>query len=80
MSLETVTAGYEILNQTPALNGGTGRYELTISHNLGTDAPVVDVFRNSDSKKVLPYSVTASDANTVVIDFSSQFAIDVYVV
>ena len=41
----------------------------TITHNLNTSAPVVDCWVGGD--KIMPLTVTATDANTVTITFST---------
>ncbi len=47
-----------------------------ISHNLNVDTPVVDVWWDDGGtwKKMLPLNVTATDANTVTITFTTATA------
>jgi len=44
-----------------------------INHNLGTMAPIIDtyIYVNSVLTKILPLSVTVTDAYNAVITFSS---------
>lgn len=46
----------------------------TVTHNLGTEAPVVDVWVDISGTitKILPVSVVATNAQTVTITFSTS--------
>lgn len=43
---------------------------LTISHNLNNQFPIVQVYTNSNTT-MIPDSITSSNANTVIIDFTT---------
>lgn len=51
----------------------SGSTAWTIQHNLGTEAPIVDVWIDISGTihKVMPASVVVTDANNVTINFSS---------
>lgn len=73
MSLNTVTSAYA--------ETFTAATSWVVQHNLGTTAPVVDVFSGgSPDEKLMPASVVATDANTVTITWSVATAGRVYVV
>ena len=50
--------------------------EWTMQHNLGTLAPIVDVYVTIDGNqtKILPASVEVLDANSVKVTFSNPRA------
>lgn len=50
----------------------SGNSSYTINHNLNEDYPIVQVY-DTDKHQVLPSSITASSANTVSIEFDSNF-------
>lgn len=62
--------GIRIVNHVQSAPSAT----WTIVHNLGRH-PVSDVvITNNGNHKILPLSVTHTDDNTVVIQFSTPFA------
>lgn len=52
-----------------------------ITHNLGTDAPVVDCWVDvaGTITKILPLSVTATSSTVVTITFSTAYAGEAFV-
>ena len=50
----------------------TGSTSYILTHNLNDDFPFVQVY-NADKKQVLPGIVSASNANTVLLEFDSTF-------
>ena len=69
MSLSTFAGSYQEEVSVAATS-------WVINHNLNTNTPVVDVWYDDSGtwKKLLPLSVTATDANTVTIGFTSATA------
>lgn len=53
-----------------------------ISHNLNTNAPVVDCWVNDDGnlRKIFPLSVSVTSSNTVTVTFSTPYAGKAYVI
>ena len=65
--LETRTEGYDFIQSSASLT-------WTIVHNRATLAPVVDAWVDDgfgNIVKIYPTSVNATDANTVVLTFST---------
>lgn len=50
----------------------TGNTSYTISHNLNEDYPIVQVY-DTDKLQVLPGTISASNANAVLLEFDSNF-------
>ena len=50
----------------------SGNSSYTITHNLNEDYPIVQIY-DTDKHQVLPASITASNANTVDLEFDSNF-------
>jgi ribosomal protein L2 len=61
--------GYKHTQSTPAT-------VWTINHNLGTQAPIVDVFYNDGGQmtKVLPSNIQVVNSNTVTLTFSTPIS------
>lgn len=68
MSLSTITGHFH--DQTVAST------TWTITHNLGTDAPVVDCWVDiaGTITKIMPLTVVATSSAVVTITFSTAFA------
>lgn len=71
MSLTTVTKAYR--------QDFTNATTVVITHNLGTDTPVVDVYDSSDNR-IMPASVVSDNTNQLTITFSGSQTGRVYVV
>lgn len=50
----------------------TGNTSYTITHNLNEDYPVVQVY-DTNKEQAIPGKITASNANTVALEFDSNF-------
>lgn len=50
----------------------TGNTQYTVTHNLNEDYPIVQVY-DTDKLQVLPGIISASNSNTVFIQFDSNF-------
>lgn len=50
----------------------TGNTSYTITHNLNEDYPIVQVY-DTDKLQVLPGTISASNANAVLLEFDSNF-------
>lgn len=57
----------------------TSAASWTVNHNLGTDAPAIDIYDGSDDR-IMPASVVIIDDNTLRVDWSVATAGRVYVV
>lgn len=50
----------------------TGNSSYTITHNLNEDYPIVQIYDNN-KEQVLPATISSSNANSVFVEFASNF-------
>jgi len=53
------------------LVSGAGTY--TITHNLGDEYPIVQVYESGSKLQVLPQNIQSIDSNSVQVDFNFDF-------
>lgn len=51
----------------------TGSATYTITHNLGENFPIVQTYRTSDSRSVIPTYVEIQDANSIEVSYTTTF-------
>ena len=64
-----VTVAKGLLTGTYEHTQGSASNVWTITHNLGTEAPVVDIILDTPDpdQVMIPYDVVVTDANTVTV-------------